>query len=151
MRGRPEEAQPLIERSIGFLQRFKGEPTQVAAGLPLHASVLRTLGERERSQAAIAEARSVLASCPDPGILTGRLAALGSRPQVPSGSGDQELTSRELRVLKLLASDLSERDMGRELFVSPSTIHSHVKSIYRKLGVSSRAGALGRARDLGLI
>ena len=151
VRGRPEEAQPLIERSIGFLQRFKGEPTQVAAGLLLHASVLRALGERERSQAAIAEARSVLASCPDPGILTGRLAALGSRPQVPSGSGDQELTSRELRVLKLLASDLSERDMGRELFVSPSTIHSHVKSIYRKLGVSSRAGALGRARDLGLI
>jgi LuxR family maltose regulon positive regulatory protein len=41
--------------------------------------------------------------------------------------------------------------MGRELFVSPSTIHSHVKSIYRKLGVSSRASALGRARDLGLI
>jgi LuxR family transcriptional regulator, maltose regulon positive regulatory protein len=150
-RGRPQEAQPLIERAIGFLERFKGEPTQVAAALLLHASVLRTPGERERSQAAIAEARSVLASCPDPGILTGRLAALGSRPQAPSGSGDQELTSRELRVLKLLASDLSERDIGRELFVSHSTVHSHAKSIYRKLGVSSRAGALGRARDLGLI
>jgi LuxR family transcriptional regulator, maltose regulon positive regulatory protein len=54
-------------------------------------------------------------------------------------------------VLKLLASDLSERDIGRELFVSHSTVHSHAKSIYRKLGVSSRAGALGRARDLGLI
>jgi LuxR family transcriptional regulator, maltose regulon positive regulatory protein len=150
-RGRPQEAQPLIERAIGFLQRFKGEPTQVAAALLLHASVLRTLGERERSQAAIAEARSVLASCPDPGTLTGRLAALGSRPQAPSGSGDQELTSRELRVLKLLASDLSERDIGRELFVSHSTVHSHAKSIYRKLGVSSRAGALERARDRGLI
>jgi len=66
-RGRPEEAQPLIERAIGFLRRFKGEPTQVAAALLQHASVLRTLGERERSQAAIAEARSVLESCPDPG------------------------------------------------------------------------------------
>ena len=148
-RGRPQEAEPLIERGIGFLRRFKGEPTQVAAALLLHASVLRTLGERERSRAAIAETRSVLASCPDPGILTGRLAALGRRPQMPSAGG-QELTSRELRVLKLLTSDLSERDIGHQLFVSHNTIHSHIRSIYRKLGVSSRAGALERARNLGL-
>jgi LuxR family transcriptional regulator, maltose regulon positive regulatory protein len=150
-RGRPEEAQPLIERAIGFLRRFKGEPTQVAAALLLHASVLRTLGERERSLAAIAEARSVRASCPDPRTLPGRLAAFRSRPQVPPGCGDQELTPKELRVLKLLTSDLSERDIGRELFVSHNTVHSHARSIYRKLGVTSRAGALERARDLGLI
>lgn len=148
-RGRPREAEPLIERGIGFLRRFKGEPTQAAAALLLHASALRALDEHERSQAAIAEAGSVLASCPDPGILTGRLAALGRRPQMPSAAG-QELTSRELRVLKLQTSDLSERDIGRQLFVSHNTVHSHIRSIYRKLGVSSRAGALERARDLGL-
>ena len=68
---------------------------------------------------------------------------------MPSAGG-QELTSRELRVLKLLTSDLSERDIGHQLFVSHNTIHSHIRSIYRKLGVSSRAGALERARNLGL-
>jgi ATP/maltotriose-dependent transcriptional regulator MalT len=53
-------------------------------------------------------------------------------------------------VLQLLTSDLSERDIGRELYVSHNTIHSHVRSIYRKLGVSSRASALERTRALGL-
>ena len=48
-------------------------------------------------------------------------------------------------MLKLLHGDLSERDIGRELYVAHNTVHSHVMSIYRKLGVSSRADALQRA------
>ncbi len=44
-------------------------------------------------------------------------------------------------MLKLLHSELSERDIGRELYVSHSTVHSHVRAIYRKLAVCSRAGA----------
>jgi len=54
-------------------------------------------------------------------------------------------------VLRLLGSDLSQRDIGRELSVSHNTIHSHIESIYRKLGVSSRAAGLQRARELGLL
>ena len=54
-------------------------------------------------------------------------------------------------MLKLLQGDLSERDIGRELYVSHSTVHSHVRAIYRKLAVSSRAGALERGRQLGLL
>lgn len=49
------------------------------------------------------------------------------------------------------AGSLSERDIGRELYISRNTIHSHTKSIYRKLGVSSRALALEKGRELGLI
>ncbi len=41
-------------------------------------------------------------------------------------------------MLRLLASDLPERDIGQQLYVSHNTVHSHVRSIYRKLGVSSR-------------
>ena len=44
-------------------------------------------------------------------------------------------------MLRLLSGGLSEREIGRELFLSFNTVHSHVKSIYRKLGVSSRAEA----------
>ena len=54
-------------------------------------------------------------------------------------------------MLKLLRGDLSERDIGRELFVSHSTVHSHVRAIYRKLTVSSRADALERGRQLGIL
>ena len=54
-------------------------------------------------------------------------------------------------MLKLLNSDLSEQDIGRELYVSHNTVHSHVRAIYRKLTVSSRANALQRGRQLGLL
>ena len=51
----------------------------------------------------------------------------------------------------MLTGRLSERDIGRELYLSHNTVHSHTRSIYRKLGVSSRSEALEQARELGLI
>jgi len=149
-RGRPEEAQQLIECGAAFL-RFRGQPIEVAMALLHQGSVLHTLGERERSQAVLAEARSLIGSCPDPGILTRRLSAYGQSPRANISSRDGQLTRREHRVLQLLTSDLSERDIGHELYVSHNTVHSHVRSIYRKLGVSSRAHALQRTRELRLL
>ncbi|MDA0162284.1 LuxR C-terminal-related transcriptional regulator [Solirubrobacter ginsenosidimutans] len=58
-----------------------------------------------------------------------------------------ELSERELTVLRHLRGGLSEREIAAELYLSFNTVHSHVKSIYRKLGVSSRAAAVERARD----
>jgi LuxR family maltose regulon positive regulatory protein len=66
-------------------------------------------------------------------------------------SHDVELSERELVVLRMLGGPLSERDIGRELYLSHNTVHSHARSIYRKLGVSSRVEALRRGRELGLI
>ena len=150
-RGRPGEALPLIERGIAFSRTF-GQPIQLANALLSQAPALRALGEHTRAADAVAETRSILESCPDPGILAGRLAALGRTPQLRRDrSADQELTQQEFRVLKLLQGELSERDIGRELYVTHSTVHSHVRAIYRKLAVSSRAGALQRARELGLL
>jgi LuxR family transcriptional regulator, maltose regulon positive regulatory protein len=148
-RGRPEQAQPLIACGAAFL-RSRGQPVEVAMALLHQGSVLHALGKRERSQAAITEARSIIGSCPDPGILTGRLSAGRRYPRADTSPGDEKLTRREQRVLQLLTSDLSERDIGHELYVSHNTVHSHVRSIYRKLGVSSRSGALERTRALKL-
>ena len=149
-RGRPAQALPLIERSVAVL-RAGGQPTDLAEALLRQVPVLRALGEHERSRAAIAEARFIIESCPDPGILTRRLKDCDPCPQPGTRPEDETLTERELRVLRLLASDLSERDIGRELYVSHNTVHSHVRSIYRKLGVSSRARALERTRELRLL
>ena len=80
-RGRPEEALPLIERGVAFSRTF-GQPIQLANALLGQAPVLRALGEHKRAADAIAEARSILESCPDPGILAGRLAALDRPPQI---------------------------------------------------------------------
>ena len=56
----------------------------------------------------------------------------------------------ELAVLRLLASELSARDIGGPLFLSANTVRTHTRAIYRKLGVNSRAEAVARATVLGL-
>ncbi len=61
-----------------------------------------------------------------------------------------ELSSRELDVLRLLRSDLSGPDIARELFVSLNTFRTHTKNIYAKLGVNNRREAIRRAAELGL-
>ena len=51
------------------------------------------------------------------------------------------LSAREAEVLKLVAQGLTNARIARELFISPNTVNRHLNSIYRKIGVSSRAAA----------
>lgn len=62
-----------------------------------------------------------------------------------------ELTDREMEVLRLLVTHLPVPDIAEELYVSVHTVRSHVKSIYNKLNVHSRIAAVERARELRLI
>jgi DNA-binding CsgD family transcriptional regulator len=62
-----------------------------------------------------------------------------------------ELTERELEVLRLLVGELSTRQMAKSLYIAPNTIRTQIKSIYRKLGVSSRKQAVDEAHAMGLI
>ncbi len=57
----------------------------------------------------------------------------------------------EVAVLLWLASDLSVREIGAQLYLSPNTVRSHVRSIYRKLRVGSRGEAVARAEGIGLL
>jgi LuxR family maltose regulon positive regulatory protein len=61
------------------------------------------------------------------------------------------LTDRELAVLHLLDTDLSQREIGAMLYVSLNTVKTHVRGIFRKLDASSRREAVQRARALGLL
>jgi LuxR family maltose regulon positive regulatory protein len=61
------------------------------------------------------------------------------------------LTERELSVLQLLPSHLTNAEIARECFVSVNTVKKHLKNIYAKLGVSLRAEAVERAHLLGLL
>ena len=62
-----------------------------------------------------------------------------------------QLSEGEFRVLRLLASDLTQREIGAEVYLSLNTIKSHTRSIFRKLGASTREQPVARARELGLI
>ena len=58
---------------------------------------------------------------------------------------------RELEVLTLVAKDATTDDIAQRLGISPRTVETHVKRACRKLGVSTRAGAVGKAVQLGYI
>ena len=60
------------------------------------------------------------------------------------------LSERELTVLRLLASRLTCSEIARELYLSVNTVRSHVKAIYRKLGVNARVDAVKRGHALGI-
>jgi LuxR family transcriptional regulator, maltose regulon positive regulatory protein len=80
--------------------------------------------------------------------------ALGSPPRRSPGTPRQPaaiLTERELSVLRFLPSRLTNAEIARECFMSVNTVKTHLKSVYAKLGVSSRASAVERARLLGLL
>jgi LuxR family maltose regulon positive regulatory protein len=63
----------------------------------------------------------------------------------------EPLSESELRVLRYLPTNLRGREIAAELFVSLNTIRAHLRNIYAKLGVHSRAEAVSRARELGLL
>ena len=61
------------------------------------------------------------------------------------------LTTAELRLLPLLATHLTFREMGQQLFVSQHTVKSQALSIYHKLGARSRSEAVQRVQKTGLL
>ena len=77
-------------------------------------------------------------------------AQVETRPRREVRAGE-ELSERELDVLRLLASDLSLREVAGELYVSLNTVKTHVRAVYRKLHASSRERAVERARELELL
>jgi ATP/maltotriose-dependent transcriptional regulator MalT len=74
-------------------------------------------------------------------FLSRRRAQLGPRP----------LSPRELQVLTLAAEGLSGPQIAEQLFVSPSTVKTHLEHIYDKLGVGDRAAAVATALRSGLV
>ena len=72
-------------------------------------------------------------------------------PRVTAASLLEPLSERELEVVRLIASGASNRDIARKLFVSLSTVKTHINNIYRKLEVRTRTQAVARARELKLL
>ena len=106
-------------------------------------------GDRRKAEAHAAAADAVLRRYPDAGILRRRAERL--RGALDAARLAEPLTGAERRVLELLPTHLTEARMAEQLFVTRNTVKTHVKSVYRKLGVASRAEAVRRAREIGLL
>jgi LuxR family maltose regulon positive regulatory protein len=77
--------------------------------------------------------------------------ALGSAPapEAPPPSSGEELSDRELEVLRAVAGGLSNAEAARRLYLSPFTVKKHLENIYGKLGVRNRTEAIARMQKLG--
>jgi len=106
---------------------------------PVHALLERHPRHRTAHAALLSDILDVLAGSSLP-------APAGQRPELR-----EDLSESELRVLRYLPSNLSAPEIGRELYVSLSTIKTHMRHIYAKLGVHRRTEAVDRARELGLL
>jgi len=155
-RGDLAEAEMAMARSLVLYRRGQA-PVEIADALLHLARVHVRDGHDAAANDEINEAAMLIRSCPDPGPRIQRLlkqargrihsAARGTPPP----TGVEELSDGELRVLRLLASNLTQREIGAELYLSLNTIKSHTRSIFRKLGASTREQAVARARELELI
>ena len=74
----------------------------------------------------------------------------GPQAQEP-GTLEEQLSESELRVLRFLPSNLSAPEIAAELYVSTSTVKTHMRHVYSKLGVHGRSQAVARARELALL
>src|SRR5580698_1975989 len=97
------------------------------------------------------EATEVLTRRPGLGIFAGQVADLRvelSYARSSSAPGVTALTAPELRLLPMLPTHLSFREIAEEMFLSRHTVKSEAMSLYRKLGASSRNQAVTRSREL---
>ena len=154
-RGKLEEAETELEAGLSVRRELPGlSPWPTLIGLLALASVRLMRGDRAGARKVLAEARTILERYPDAGIfpeLLERQERKLRRHKPREGQLDGEFTERELDVLRLLIGELSTRQMAQSLYVAPSTVRTQVKSIYRKLGVSSRGAAVEEAHARGLV
>lgn len=123
--------------------RWRLAEALVAAGdRPAAAAELQAAA----SEAAVLGTRPLLRAAED----LARRARLDIGLRVPLDT-TASLTARELEVVRLVASGLTNRQVGAQLFISEKTASVHVSRILAKLGVSGRAEAAARATQLGLL
>jgi LuxR family transcriptional regulator, maltose regulon positive regulatory protein len=126
----------MLARPGGYIRTFADE------GPPLLRLVRAAVTRRDTlfDNATLGYARRILAASDRPSSSSG---GVGPLPD--------QLTRRELEVLRLLADGLGNQQIAARLHVETSTVRSHVKSIYAKLEATGRVQAVTRARALGLL
>ncbi|HWD42897.1 MAG TPA: LuxR C-terminal-related transcriptional regulator [Actinomycetota bacterium] len=149
-----------VPRAQDHLARAAHLRPRLTAALPHRA--VQTLLELTRAHLALTdvagarrllrEARIILHQRPHLGTLPAQAAQLQARLDTlrETTTSVATLTAAELRLLPLLSTHLSFREIGERLYLSQHTVKSQALSVYRKLGVSSRSQAIQRVQQTGL-
>jgi LuxR family maltose regulon positive regulatory protein len=147
------------ERGARLLAEARATGSRLTVALPVLALQSRLelarcaigLGDVRAAQTCLDEANELTAARPALGVLIDELHEIEAELHALPASGFTPLTPAEVRLLPLLTTHLSFREIGEQLFISRHTVKTQAISIYRKLGVTSRAGAVEVARRLGVI
>ncbi|MDQ3897767.1 MAG: LuxR C-terminal-related transcriptional regulator [Actinomycetota bacterium] len=172
--GDARQAEPLLERLLEAAEQGGRDGSAVEATMLLAlaqsangdtARALVTLAEAltraepERLVRVFLDAGTPMLTLLEAAVAHGRAstqatALLGTArrqaPRAPAQGLVEELSARELDVLRLLRSELSGPEIAAELVVSLNTVRTHTKNIFTKLGVNSRRAAVRWADELGL-
>jgi LuxR family transcriptional regulator, maltose regulon positive regulatory protein len=149
---------PRARESLGHAARLRPQLTYAMPTLAVHALLeigraYLALADAAGARAVLREAGAILRIRPDLGTLPREAEELRSMlDALPVGSvGASSLTTAELRLVPLLSTHLSFREIGERLHVSRHTVKTQAISVYRKLGVSSRSEAIDRVQAIGLL
>lgn len=142
-------------QSITEAWRALDRPYPMAYALARLADAAARSGDRDlavRSASEAAEIAGRLGAVPLANMITGIQRGHHLLPrQTQSTRNPFGLTARELEIVRELDAGLTNRQLGQKLHVTKETVGSHLSRLYRKLGVTNKTQALGKARDAGLL
>ena len=154
-----EGDRPRAEAELTRAQRLRPGLTYALPHLAVQARIelarcYLALSDFGAARTLLREADEILVRRPGLGVFARQAADLRaglSRARGSSALGASALTAAELRLLPMLSTHLSFPEIAQEMFLSRHTVKAEAMAIYRKLGVSSRNQAIGRARELALL
>ena len=151
--GRIREAVADHRRATQLLKRLAGFPDWYLAETRIMlARASMNLDDAGQAKSLLDEAAEFAARVDDAPTLARLVSeSLAWASNTAGRETRAELTPAELRTLQFLPSHLSFREIAEQSFVSPNTVKTQAQAIYRKLDASSRAEAVDRARQVGLL
>jgi LuxR family transcriptional regulator, maltose regulon positive regulatory protein len=152
LQGDPVRARAWIDEAVSIGAGLTyALPTLAVQAKVLLAQSAMGLADLALAERFIVDADEVIRHRPRLGVLPAQLEAARAELAVLRARGMPSLTQAEARLLPLLKTHLSFREIGEQLFISPHTVKTQAISIYRKLGATSRGEAVEAAREIGLL
>lgn len=155
--GEPEQAVARCRAGLELAREWRDSSLMVPSALLELARAHQALGDHDAAGRVARAGLARLAGARNPGMLTEALGSVdggraGAAARALRGvDGVEELSAREVEVLRALAGSGSLREVADALYISRNTIKTHTRALYAKLGVGTREEAVRRGRELGLL
>jgi DNA-binding CsgD family transcriptional regulator len=138
---RGDESIELLEEAVAQLERSSAQ-LELALTLVELGAAIRRAGRRADAREPLRKALELARACGAEAVAArahDELVTAGARPRRDPTESRSNLTASELRVARLAAEGMTNREIAQALFVTENTIESHLRSIFRKLEIRSRS------------